>query len=224
MYAQLMNYTGENETAEFPPCSWSYVDSEGQPRHIVYVYGTSFKDGNQLPAAGCGVSFGKIAENNLFYGLEDDLNPQQALREVQDALQAEAAGMYLAFSEILLRRTDGNKYEIRTNSHKALELRETWKKLSWENYVMDSYNGNKAIDFTVKALQVEDQLPKGAVTLKVMDPKVDEDGVDTAFNLAWDGINDCLNRRRKRQTNKEWRDKFMEETVEEKTSVWEDLT
>lgn len=220
-----MNYTEEKKTVEFPPCSWSYVDPEGHARHIVYVYGTSFKDGNELPAAGCGVSFGKIAGgNNLFYGLEDDLNPRQVVREVQDALQAESAGLYLAFSEIMLRMLDGNRYEIRTNSHKALELRETWKKLPRENYVLDSYNGNKAADFTVKALQVEEQLPKGAVTLKVMDPKVDEDGVDTAFNLAWDGINDCLNRRRKRQTNNEWKDKFMEETVEAKASIWDDVS
>ncbi|KAG5355104.1 hypothetical protein CJU89_6929 [Yarrowia sp. B02] len=220
MYAQLMNYAGGGETSEFPPCSWSYVDADGQPRHIVYVYGTSFKDGNQLPAAGCGVSFGKIAENNLSYGLEDDLNPQIALREVQDALQAEAAGLYLAFSEILLRRTDGNKYEIRTNSSKALELLETWKTMAWENYQMDSYNGNKAVDFTVKALQVQDQLPKGAVLLKVIDPKVDEDGIDTAFNLAWDGIDECLNRRRKRETKIDWREKFTDEDVEEKTGLW----
>ncbi|RDW25934.1 hypothetical protein B0I73DRAFT_160861 [Yarrowia lipolytica] len=222
MYAQLMNYDRGNERCEFPPCSWSYVDSEGQPRHIVYVYGTSFKNGNELPAAGCGVSFGKIAENNLSYGLEDDMNPEQALREVQDTLQAESAGLYLAFSEILLRRTDGNKYEIRTNSHKSLELLETWKKLTWENYIMDSWNGNKAADFTVRALQVEDQLPNGAVTLKVIDPKVDEEGIDSAFNLAWDGIDECLNRRRSRQTNKEWKDKFIEETVEEKT-LWGDV-
>lgn len=219
MYApKLMHYAAGSSPTEFPPCSWSYVDSDGQPRHIVYVYGTSFKDGNALPAAGCGVSFGQIAENNLFYGLEDDTNPLVALREVQDPLQAEAAGLYLAFSEILLRRTKGNKYEIRTNSAKALELFDTWKGNSWDTYEMDPYNGNKAVDFIVKALNVNDQLPSDAVTLKVIDPRVDEDGIHTAFNLAWEGIDECLNRRRKLKTKKEWRDAFREETMEENTS------
>ncbi|KAG5370378.1 hypothetical protein CJU90_1745 [Yarrowia sp. C11] len=220
MYAQLMNISRGREKTEFPPCSWSYVDDEGQPRHIVYVYGTSCKTGRELPSAACGVSFGKIAENNLFYYLEDDTNPQHALREVQDALQAEAAGLYLAFSEILLRRTDGTKYEIRTNTRKCLELLETWKNLSWENYVMDSYNGNKAADFIVKALQIQDQLPADAVTLKVIDPLLDEDGIHTAFTLAWDGIHECRIRRKKPSPKKMWKDKFITETIDEKASLW----
>lgn len=190
--------------------SWSYTDQHGFLREIVYVYGTCYTDEDMVPAAGCGVCFGISHRQNLSYGLEDDENPDVEARENQDILQAQAAALFLAYSEIFLRRVDGQRFEIRTTSKRAIALLSEWSD-RWEAYEPDNYNGNKAVDFTVKSLSVDFQMPRETVVLKLIDSDVDSEGIDTAFGLAWDGVDGCLCRRREKLRRSRWVEKLVAE-------------